>query len=38
MLQTNHITEPLNSQPGKEEILELTAGIQRGGVIDDMVE
>ena len=37
MLQTNHITEPLNSQTGKEKILELTTGIQGSRVIDDMV-
>ena len=33
MLQTNHITEPLNSQTGKEKILELTTGIQGSRVI-----
>ena len=37
MLQTNHITKPLNGQTGKEEILKLTTGIQRGRIIDDMV-
>lgn len=37
MLQTNHIAESLNCQTGKEEILKLATGIQRGRVVDDMV-
>ena len=37
MLQTNHITEPLNSQPGKEEVVELPGAINGSGIINDMI-
>ena len=37
MFQENHITESLNGQTRKEEILEFPCGIQRGRIIYDMV-
>ena len=37
MFQANHIAEPLHRKTGKEEVFEFSCGIQRGGIINDMV-
>ena len=37
MLQADHIAQSLNGQTGEEEVVELPAGIQGGGVINDVI-